>query len=776
MARMNPPPLVDHTHLLQLDRTAEAIPVGSPAWYTWLGNATSFVFRSRRGTFTAYKERRGPTQEYWKAYRRRAGRLQRVYLGKSGELTLDRLNAAAAELGNELSADAPTSGAAVLQTFPAPADVAEGVVKAGSDHCGQDGSFGLAERNSLYTTPAIAAPDDAQSLHLLSTKLAIPRLRAALVPRPRLTAPINTAIAQQQKLILIAAPAGFGKTTMIAEWLSSRSDGRVLKTELIATSLSPQSSVLSTQVAWLALDDTDNHLGQFLAYLIAALETVRPKLGAEAWALLRAQAAHPPTHAILTSLVNALAAVADQIVLVLDDYHTITLQAIHAAITFLLDCMPTHMQIVITTRADPPLPLARLRARGQLAELRAADLRFTDGEAAYLFNHIHRIALAPDAVAALEARTEGWATGLQLAALSLRQQAVADMPTFLADFTGSHTYVFDYLAEEVFQRQPDHVRTFLVQTAILDRLCGPLCAAVTGQNDAQTLLEDLDQANLFLIRLDSNRRWYRYHHLFRDFLLEQLDRAIGPADRAGFYRRASTWFEQQGLMDEAIGSALSARGLGRCSALHDPADGQPALLRVLPRLATLAGGAAGCGAGRRARSRPAAGLDSDFYRTCGGCRSPAVPGRDGLALSWKSGESWRTARPTRHRLGVERRFPARDTGGAAGTGAVACGRSRTARGSRLCAWRKRSAAWAYRVGNRLADRRFGRHAARVGRRAAPQRDLPVARDHRYAGPRLPAAGRSPARRRVVPRCHHAHGQRFVPASAVRADLPWVAMV
>ena len=224
----------------------------------------------------------------------------------------------------------------MLQTFPAPADVAEGVVKEGSDPRGQEGSFGLAESNSLYTTPTIAAPDDAQSLHLLSTKLAIPRLRAALVPRPRLTAPINTAIVQQQKLILIAAPAGFGKTTTIAEWLASRSEGRVLKTELIATSLSPQSSVLSPQVAWLALDDTDNHLGQFLAYLIAALETVRPKLGAEAWALLRAQAAHPPTHAILTSLVNALAAVADQIVLVLDDYHTITLQAIHAAITFLL--------------------------------------------------------------------------------------------------------------------------------------------------------------------------------------------------------------------------------------------------------------------------------------------------------------------------------------------------------------------------------------------------------------------------------------------------------
>jgi LuxR family transcriptional regulator, maltose regulon positive regulatory protein len=562
MARTNPPPLVDHTHLLQPEHAAEPIAVGAPAWYSWLEDATSFVFRSPHGPFTAYKERRGPTQEYWKAYRRRAGRLQRVYLGKSGELTLDRLNAAAAELANKPSADAPSSDAAVLETTPASADLAEDVVKAELDPGAQEDSFRLSESSSLHATSAFAAPDDAQSLHLLSTKLAIPTSRATLVPRPRLAAQIDTAITQQQKLILIAAPAGFGKTTTIAAWLGSRTEGRVLRTEASTTSLSPQSSVLSTRVAWLALDDTDNHLGQFLAYLIAAFETVRPKLGADAWALLRAQAAQPPTHAILASLVNALAAPADQIMLVLDDYHTITLQAIHEAITFLLDRMPAQMQIVITTRADPPLPLARLRARGQLTELRAADLRFTGGEAAYLFDNIHGIALAPDALAALEARTEGWATGLQLAALSLRQQDVADLPTYLADFTGSHIYVFDYLADEVFQQQPEPVRSFLLQTAILGRMCGPLCAAVTGQNAAQTLLEDLDQANMFLIRLDSNRRWYRYHHLFRDFLHEQLDRAVEAADRAQLYRRASAWFEQQGGLGEAIDYALQAEDWG----------------------------------------------------------------------------------------------------------------------------------------------------------------------------------------------------------------------
>ncbi len=247
----------------------------------------------------------------------------------------------------------------------------------------------------------------------------------------------------------------------------------------------------------------------------------------------------------------------------------ITLPAIHAALAFLLDHMPSHMHIMITTRADPPLPLALLRARSQLTEVRAPDLRFTRDEAAYLFDHVHHIPLAPDTVTSLEARTEGWAAGLQLAALSLQQRDAVDMSAFLADFTGSHTYVFDYLAEEVFQRQPAHVRSFLVQTAILERLCGPLCAAVTGQENAQTLLEDLDQANLFLIRLDNNRRWYRYHHLFRDFLRVHLERGGQTTDHALLQRCASAWFEQHGSVGEAIDHALRAEEWGaamRCFA------------------------------------------------------------------------------------------------------------------------------------------------------------------------------------------------------------------
>jgi LuxR family maltose regulon positive regulatory protein len=551
--------IVEHALLVQSDGGEDAIPVGSAAWYAWLVGATAFAFRSTDGTFTAHKERRGLTQEYWKAYRRRAGRLHRAYLGRSEELTLDRLTTVAAELEDKLSAHAPASAAALGDT-PAPADVAKDVIQEAPDPGAQDGSFRLLDSRSLSATPASAATDDAQSLHLLSTKLAIPASHTRLVPRARLVSRLDMAIAQEQKLILIAAPAGFGKTTMIAEWLTKL---RIENEELRKPDRDNDSqfSILNSQfrVAWLALDDADNHLGQFLAYVIAALETVYPRIGTEAWALLRARAAHPPSRAILAILVNALVDPADRIVLVLDDYHAITLQAIHEALAFLLNRMPAHMHVMITTRADPPLPLARLRVRGQLTEVRAADLRFTPDEAAYLFMHVHRISLAPATVTTLEARTEGWAAGLQLAALALQQRDAADMSAFLAGFTGSHTYVFDYLADEVFQRQPDHVRSFLVQTAILGRLCGPLCAAVTGQDDAQTLLEDLDHANLFLIRLDDNRHWYRYHHLFQEFLRDHLERGVPAADQALLQQRASVWFEQHGPVGEAIEHALRAK-------------------------------------------------------------------------------------------------------------------------------------------------------------------------------------------------------------------------
>jgi LuxR family maltose regulon positive regulatory protein len=516
MASSSPPAIVEHGLLTQSGASEDGIPVDSPAWYAWLVSVTSFTFRSADGRFTAHKEHRGPSQEYWKAYRRRAGHLHRVYLGKSHELTLGRLKAVASQLASDSSSpdiNSLTSG----EQASVGADMAPD------------------------TSHRSAIPDNAQSLHLLSTKIALPPSRVSLVPRPHLAARFEAVITQRQRLLLVAAPAGFGKTTMIAEWL--RSTGNYA-------------------VAWLALDDADNQLNLFLAYLIAALETVYPRVGAEAWAMLRGRVAQPPTEAILTSLINALAKHTDEIIVTLDDYHTISLQAIHEALAFLLEHMPPHLHIIITTRADPPLPLARLRARGQLSEVRAADLRFTRDEAVYLFEQLHHIALSPDDVTTLEVRIEGWATGLQLAALSLHQQDATHISSFLAEFSGSHAYVFAYLAEEVFQKQPDHVRRFLVQTTILERLCGPLCAVITGQDDVQAMLEQLALANLFLMPLDTSRRWYRYHPLFRDFLREHLKRAAGAAHHALLCRRASAWFEQQGLVGEAIDYALRAEAWG----------------------------------------------------------------------------------------------------------------------------------------------------------------------------------------------------------------------
>jgi LuxR family transcriptional regulator, maltose regulon positive regulatory protein len=523
-------PFVDHQGFLRLVESDATIVVDSPTWFAWLEGASSFSFRSRHGSFTAHKEARAPTRAYWKAYRHLGGRLQRVYLGRSAELTLERLAQAAAELGGSGAAAALSSRAI-----------------AGTDSAERrdDGQHGQRADDALAGAPGAGAPlslstaalDDAGTLHLLATKLTRPNPLPHLVPRPRLTAQLDAMVSSGRKLTLVAAPAGSGKTTIVAQWLRKNAHLRV---------------------AWLSLDPEDSQLPRFLAYLIAALETARPGLGAEAWVVLRVSTATQQTPAVLTSLLNALAGLAAPLVLVLDDYHMLTSQAIHDAMAFFLDRMPSAVHVVITSRADPDLPLARLRARGQLAEIRAADLHFTFEEASLLLSEKPGIMLAPEGVLALERRTEGWITGLQLAALSLERLRPAEIPQFIDAFSGSDAYVFDYLVDEVFQHQPDVVRAFLLQTSVLRRLCGPLCTAVTGQGDAQSKLEALSRANLFLVGLDSQRRWYRYHQLFQDFLSQRLEQMTAVPERALLHRRASAWFEQQGLTGEAVEHALSA--------------------------------------------------------------------------------------------------------------------------------------------------------------------------------------------------------------------------
>jgi LuxR family maltose regulon positive regulatory protein len=380
---------------------------------------------------------------------------------------------------------------------------------------------------------------------ILATKLYIPLPRSNAVSRPRLIERLNEGLAMGRKLTLISASAGFGKTTLVSEW--------------IATCERP--------AAWLSLDEGDSDPVRFISYLIAALQTIKAGIGESLLAAL--QSHQPPsTEAILTALLNEIGTVSNDFLFVLDDYHVIDSKSIDEALSFLIEHLPLQMHLVIATREDPSLPLARLRARGQLTELRAVDLRFTPAEAAEFLNRMMGLDLSSGDVAALEARTEGWIAGLQLAALSM--QGREDSAGFIQAFTGSHRYVLDYLAEEVLQQQFDPIRNFLLQTSILDRFCAPLCDAVTEREDGKETLDILERNNLFLIPLDDKREWYRYHRLFADVLQTHLMEAQ-PDRVTALHSRASTWYERNGLRSDAIRHALAARDFERAANLVESA-------------------------------------------------------------------------------------------------------------------------------------------------------------------------------------------------------------
>ncbi|HSR30403.1 MAG TPA: NACHT domain-containing protein, partial [Anaerolineae bacterium] len=455
---------------------------------------------------------------------------------------------------------------------------------------------------------------------LLKTKLYIPPirpdpstgLRARLVSRPRLTERLNAGLPTQGGLscvlTLISAPAGFGKTTLASEWVQ----------ELRAQRDAPQ-------VAWVSLDQGDNDPARFLAYLIAAFQTVEASIGKGVSSALQSPQP-PPAEAVLTSVINELAVFPGRILLVLDDYHLMEAEPIHDALTFLLEHMPPQMHLVIATREDPHLPLARLRAKGQLTEMRAADLRFTYGEAAEFLNRVMGLDLSAEDISALETRTEGWIAGLQMAALALQGtsavQGHKDTSSLVKSFTGSHRFVLDYLIEEVLEQQTEAIQNFLLQTSVLDRLSGSLCDAVRfgtakapgssrgtaarqgvaetpgspsgtavrqgvaetpgsssgtgvrqgvaeaprGEGSSQAILEMLERANLFIIPLDAERRWYRYHTLFSDLLRRRL-RQTQPAQVLTLHDRASGWYEQNGFADEAIEHALVTEDLERVAFL-----------------------------------------------------------------------------------------------------------------------------------------------------------------------------------------------------------------
>lgn len=377
------------------------------------------------------------------------------------------------------------------------------------------------------------------------TKVYRPPPRPDMVSRPQLVRRLDEGL--HRKLTLVSAPAGFGKTTIVSSWLAGS----------------------DRPAAWLSLDAGDNDPARFLTYLVATLQSVAKNIGAVAGALRSPQS--PPSDAVLTTLLNEIAAAPDAFTVVLDDYHVIDSEAVDQAVTFLLEHAPPQMHLVITTREDPRLPLARLRAGGQLTELRAADLRFDSTETAAFLADVMGLELQAPDVALLGARTEGWVAGLQLAATAL--QGHADAAGFVASFSGSNRFVLDYLVEEVLQQQSPDVRLFLLQTAILDRMSGPLCDAVLGNpaGSSERLLAEIDKANLFIVPLDDERRWYRYHHLFAELLRQQREQAVGgEAARvsvAELHGRASHWFEDNGLALEAFQHAAAAADLDRAEAL-----------------------------------------------------------------------------------------------------------------------------------------------------------------------------------------------------------------
>lgn len=375
---------------------------------------------------------------------------------------------------------------------------------------------------------------------ILETKLFPPPMRESLVHRPRLTALLDQSLTCA--FTLISAPPGFGKTTLIGDWHAGHR----------ARHESP------VALAWLSLDADDNDPTRFFSHLIAALQKVHPRLAESAIALLQS-APPPPPHTIVTLLINELSVQASQSVLVLDDYHIIESRVIHEAMTLMIERLPNTLHVIITTRADPPFPLARWRTRGQMVEVRQHDLRFTPAEVTQLMKQTAAITFSSSDIALLETRTEGWVAALQLAALATRGHE--DAAHFIHAFTGGHRYLMDYLTDEVIDRQPAHVQDFMLATSVLDRMCSELCVAVADgdtsvDTDFHSLIEQLERANLFIIPLDDERRWYRYHHLFAEVLRRRL-RRIHP-ERAGvLHRRASAWFATQGLIDETIHHAFA---------------------------------------------------------------------------------------------------------------------------------------------------------------------------------------------------------------------------
>ncbi|GHO44936.1 hypothetical protein [Ktedonospora formicarum] len=481
----------------------KTIPLESVAWWRWLeeGEQRTFRFEHSLGTFTARREQKR-SGYYWYAYRKYQGRLYKTYLGKAEELRLDCLERAAYTL-SELAGH-----------IPATTNAAEKTVR----------------RQGAMDAIETSAPAEPQKL--LATKLYQPPTRAGIVTRPYLLRRLDMCL--ECRLMLVVAPAGFGKTTLLSDWCASRAD------------------ILH---AWLSLDKGDNDPARFWGYVLASLQRIFPSLFAGSFAEPR----QGSLDGMLTELVNALAYLEQDIVLILDDYHLITMPGVHEDMAFLLEHSPPRLHLALASRVEPPLPLARLRARGQLGEVHATDLRFTTDEAARFLQQVMKLDVSRADVELLEARTEGWIAAIQLVALSAQAERTANLVALMSP-AGQHRYIIDYLTEEVLLSQPEDARSFLLQTSLLERFNAEVCDAVTGRSESSDVLKRFEQANLFLVALDAEGEWWRYHHLFAEFLRHSL-RRMHPDWITPLYERASAWFESRHLMNEAIHYAFASGNL-----------------------------------------------------------------------------------------------------------------------------------------------------------------------------------------------------------------------
>lgn len=524
MARKTPT-IKNNVLNIQSENNEQTLPVEAAEWFDWLEGATTFAYNSPTGNFTARKEQVGNARGgfYWKAYRNQGGRLARVYLGKNAELTVSRLEEAAAKLnekGNSAGEKDPTAN----QHSLTPAQNSSRKIPPDAAAIKPQSEPTVAEPVATGFLPSLLAP-----------KLFVPDPKPGLLVRSRLLAKLQQG--STAGLVLLSAPAGFGKSTLVAEWLAQ------------------PSSDTGAANAWLVLDKNDNDPARFWFFFASALEPWAAGLGQTLLNQFQ-QLPLPPVEQLLARLLNPLAALPRPVRLVLDDYHQIENSFIHEGMNFLLDNRPPNLQIVLTTREDPPLALSRRRVRRQLIEIRANDLRFSNEETGRFFREVLRLNLAASQVSALEERTEGWAAALQLAGLSIQSHANVD--AFIANVRNNQRFILDYLNEEVLAVQPEEVRNFLLQTSVLPRFNAALAEELTGCPDGPAMLKKLEQQNLFLVPLDHEGRWYRYHHLFADYLFSTLQQEQ-PEHVALLQEWAAKWFAAHQLPGEAVECALLAK-------------------------------------------------------------------------------------------------------------------------------------------------------------------------------------------------------------------------